>query len=131
MVQTRAARTLCQQPWFTPTRTLLYRYDWLSVRQLVFYQTTIMAHKVMKTGFPVYLGNKMRSNFPNFTRQATSGAIRYDEGFSGRKARSHTSFRYRATREYNRIPGEVREATTLSVFKTRLKAWIKTNIPVT
>ena len=85
-----------------------------------------MAHQVMKTGFPVYLGNKMRSNFPYFTRQATSGASRYDEGFSCRKARSHTSFRYRATREYNRIPGEIREATTLSVFKTRLKALIKT-----
>ena len=131
VVQTRAARTVCKQPWFTPTRTLLYRCNWLSVRQLVFYQTAIMTYKVMKTGFPVYLGNKMRSNFPYMTRQATTGAIRYDEGFSCRRARNHTSFRYRATREYNRIPGEIRKATSLNIFKTRLKAWIKTNIPVT
>ena len=62
----------------------------------MFYQTTIMTYKVMKTGFPVYLGNKMRSNFPYMTRQATTGAIRYDEGFSCRRARNHTSFRYRA-----------------------------------
>ena len=90
-----------------------------------------MAHKVIKTGLPLYLGNKMKSDFPYMTRQAATGAIRYDEGFLSRRAINHASFRYRATREYNRIPGDIREATSLNVLKTRLKGWIKTNIPVT
>ena len=131
VVQTRAARTVCQQPWFTPTRTLLTRCKWLSVRQLVFYQTAIMAHKVKKTGLPAYLARKMRGDFPYRTRQATTGAIRFSEEFFSRKALNHNSFRYRATVGYNRIPGEIREARSLQAFKTKLKSWVKTNIPMT
>ena len=131
VVQTRAARTVCKEPWFTPTRTLLTKCNWLSVRQLVFYQTAIMAHNVMKTGLPAYLGRKMKGDFPYRTRQATTGAIRFSEEFFSRKALNHSSFRYRATVEYNRIPGVIRETGSMQVFKIKLKSWIKANIPVT
>ena len=75
----------------------------------MFYQTAIMAHKVMKTGLPAYLGRKMKGDFPYRTRQATTGAIRFSEEFFSRKALNHSSFRYRATVEYNRIPGVITE----------------------
>ena len=90
-----------------------------------------MAHKVKKTGLPAYLARKMRGDFPYRTRQATTGAIRFSEEFFSRKALNHNSFRYRATVGYNRIPGEIREARSLQAFKTKLKSWVKTNIPMT
>ena len=67
-------------------------------------QTAIMAYKVMKKCSPVYIGNNMSSNLPEITRQATTGAIRFKQGFSCRRVRNDTKFRYRANREYNRLP---------------------------
>ena len=130
VVQTRAARTVCKQNWFTPTHVLLTRCRWLSVRQLVFYQTAIMTFKIMKTGAPAYLGDRMRTAFPYNTRQATTGAIRFGEEYSSKHALNHNSFKYRATVEYNSIPGTIRAANSLQTFKTKLRTWIKANISV-
>ena len=131
VLQTRAARSVCRQSWFTPTHVLLKMCNWLSVRQLVFYQTGIMTHKILKTGNPLYLGNKMISDFPYRTRLATTGAIRYGEEFGSRRALNHSSFRFRATVEYNRLPGSIREAKSVQTFKTKLRMWTQQNISVT
>ena len=37
VLQNRAARCVCKLSWFTPTRILLNKCNWLSIRQLVFY----------------------------------------------------------------------------------------------
>ena len=131
VLQTRAARIVCKQTWFTPTRVLLTRCRWLSVRQLVYYQTAILTYKIMKSGLPVYLGDKMITEFPYRTRQATSGAIRYGEEYGSRRSLNHSSFRIRATVEYNKLPGNIRQEKTLKTFKTKLKQWVKDNIPMT
>ena len=110
---------------------LLARCRWLSVRQLVFYQTAILTHKILRTGLPVYLGNKMNIEFPYRTRQATTGAIRYGEDYTSRRSLNHSSFRIRATVEYNRIPGSIRQSKTIQTFKTKLRQWVKDNIPIT
>ena len=97
----------------------------------MFYQTGIMTHKILKTGNPLYLGNKMISDFPYRTRLATTGAIRYGEEFGSRRALNHSSFRFRATVEYNRLPGSIREANSVHTFKTKLRLWTQQNISVT
>ena len=91
VLQTRAARIVCKQTWFTPTRVLLAKCRWLSVRQLVFYQTAILTHKILRTGLPVYLGNRMSTEFPYRTRQATTGAIRYGEDYTSRRSLQNKS----------------------------------------
>ena len=54
-----------EQGWFTPTRVLLARCKWLSVRQLVYYQTAILAYKVMTVGtFKTKLRQWIRQNIP-------------------------------------------------------------------
>ena len=49
VIQNRAARAVTRMSWFTPTRVLLNKCKWLSVRQLVFYQTGLTTHKIVKT----------------------------------------------------------------------------------
>ena len=51
----RAARFVTGYSCFTSTRRLLTACKWLSVRQLVFYQTVIMTHKIMLL-LPIYYG---------------------------------------------------------------------------
>ena len=91
----------------------------------------ILTYKVIKSGLPVYLGRKLTASFPYRTRQATTGAVRYGEEFSSRRAINHRSYKYRAATEYNRLPGEIREAKTVGTFKTKLRQWITENIPLT
>ena len=130
VVQTRAARIVCQRPWFTPTRTLLTSCNWLSVRQLIVYQTAIMTFKIRKTGLPVYFDSVINAQFPYMTRQAASGGIRYSEDHVRRRALTHRGYRYRATVQYNQIPGEIRGSKTDQTFKKKLRVWIKANVPV-
>ena len=73
IIKNRAARSMAGYNCFNSTRKLLARCNWLSVRQLVFYQTVIMMHRTMKTGLPKHMKQKMSSNFPYQTRQATNG----------------------------------------------------------
>ena len=47
VIQNRAARAVTRMSWFTPTRVLLNKCKWLSVKQLIFYQTVLTTHKIV------------------------------------------------------------------------------------
>ena len=131
VLQNKAARAVTQTSWFTSTRQLLLRCNWLSVKQLVFYQSALMTHKIVTTGSPHYLANKMGTSPPYGTRQDTSGGIRFGEIFSSRHSLSYNSFVYRATTDYNSLPDNIRSISNLSSFKYKLCQWVKSNIPIT
>ena len=57
--QNRAARGVTKSSWFTPTRILMRQCNWQSVKQLVFYHTILTTHKVVLTGKPEYLHDKI------------------------------------------------------------------------
>ena len=130
-LQNKAARAVTQTSWFTSTPQLLLRRNWLCVKQLVFYQSALMTHKIVTTGAPHYLANKMGTSPPYGTRQDTSGGIRFGEIFSSRHSLSHNSFVYRATTDYNSLPANIRIISRLSTFKYKLRQWVKSNIPIT
>ena len=130
VLQNRAARAVTRQSWFTPTRTLLKQCNWLSVHQLIFYQTVLTTHKIVLSGTPLYLSKKMSTEHPYKTRQATEGGIRFGENFEGKTGLTHNSFCYIGTNQYNRIPASIRSAKTMQTFKYKLKKWISSNIPI-
>ena len=130
VIQNKAARAVTRMTWFTPTKVLLKRCRWLSVKQLVFYHRVVTAHKIIKSKAPLYLHRKMSTSHPYQTRQATDGAIRFGENFEGRSSMAGNSFCYGGTVAYNIIPAEVRAANTLQNFKQRLRKWVINNIPV-
>ena len=130
IIMNRAARSVTGYSCFTSTRKLLARCNWLSVRQLVFYQTVIMMHKTMKTGLPKYLKQKMSSNFPYQTRQATNGSIRYGEVFNTKTSLTQSSFAYRGLKDYNLIPASIRACKTMKTFKNKLRKWVLENVNI-
>ena len=115
--------------WFTPTRALLKKCRWLSVKQLVFYHRVVTAHKIVKTNSPLYLHQRMTTTHPYPTRQATGGAIRFGEQFSRKSLLAGNSFCYSGTQDYNRIPADIRNVQTLKNFKFKLRKWVTSNIP--
>ena len=78
-------RTVTHQSCFTNTRLLLAKCNWMSVRQLAFYQTILITHKIIKSGRPFYLYQKMSSQHPYKTRQAADGGFRFRDNFAGKK----------------------------------------------
>ena len=116
--------------WFTPSRILLKKCGWLSVKQLVFYHRVLTAHKIVQTKAPMYLHQKMITSHPYQTRQATDGTIRFGEQFDARSELTRSGFCYSGTQAYNLIPAEIRASRTIQTFKMKLKKWVKSNIPV-
>ena len=130
VLQNRAARAVTRKSWFTSTRVLLRECNWLSVNQLVFYQTVLTTHKIVTSGTPLYLARKMSLNHPYRTRQATEGSIRFGEAFEGTSSITGNSFCYTGTLSYNSLPACIRAVKTLQTFKFKLKKWIHSNIPI-
>ena len=102
----------------------------MSVRQLVFYHSVLATHKIVTSGKPRYLHRVMSTHRPLQTRQATSGEIWLGDNFDSKSDLVQDSFKYRASKGYNRIPGTLRAVKTPSTFKRKLKHWVSTNIPV-
>ena len=130
VLQNRAARAVTGCGWFTSRRKLLKMCNWLSIKQLVFYQTVVLAHKITTTKSPFYLATRMSTSHPKRTRQASTGCIRYGEDFSANKTHTQKSFRHRATTQYNSIPASIRTIQSMASFKFKLRKWVETNIPI-
>ena len=131
VLQNRAARMVTRKSWFTPTSTLLRSCNWLSVHQLCVYQTILSTHQIVKSGRPLYLSNKLSVSHPHNTRQATGGSVRFSDNFRGKSSLVNNSFCYRGTKLYNQISADIRSTQSLIKFKSKVKTWIRLNIPVT
>ena len=58
---------------FTSTKKLMDTCGWLTVKQRVMYQTTIIVHKTFMTNKPYYLHSRLDTEHSYRTRQHTSG----------------------------------------------------------
>ena len=130
VLMNKAARIVTGCKNLTSTKILLIKCNWLCNKQLIFFQTVTMTHKMMLTKSPFYMNKKFNMNYPYDTRQATGGCIRYGEDFHSRRSFSHDSFRYRAAKDYDSIPVQLRNCRSMATFKSKLRKWIGSNIPV-
>ena len=130
IVQNKAARAVTKQNWETPVKTLLNQCNWLSVRQLVMYHSLILLFKVIQTKCPKYIHKKLSVGYSRETRQAETNASRIivSKGFPLELASN--SFRWRTADQWNNLPVTLRNIKNLKTFKTKLKIWIKENVPI-
>ena len=124
----RAARLVTGLSCFTSTKKLMDTCGWLTVKQLVMYQTTIMVHKTFLTKKPYYLHSRLDTEHSYRTRQHTSGCIRLDQTFKYTGDLPKNSFRYRGAHDYNTIPADIRATRNMNTFKSKLRGWIRRNM---
>ena len=121
ILQNRAARCVTKLGWYTSSRQLLKQCNWLSIKQLVFYQTVLEVHRVVKSGSPLYLSDRLVTDHLYNTRQAAGGCVRWLGENSGELSMLQGSFLGRASKMYNEIPVKIRNRASLPTFKKELK----------
>ena len=120
--QNRAARKVTRLGLRTHTSELLNQVGWLPVRQLfVFGKSSLLAN-------PLYLKQKFQQEFAYNTRQATRN--NFSVISRPRSELSRQSFVHNSIFLWNSRPQELKQLTVLSVFKSGLKQWVRSNIPI-
>ena len=128
--QLAAARLVCgfHSKWWSKYR-LLKKVGWLSVNQLVFYNTVLQAHKTITTGKPECINDLIRTEHPYSTRSATANQIRFGESFRHGSNIASSSFKQRAVKSYNSVPLSIRSGSLVTV-KRKLRKWVWQNVPI-
>ena len=119
-------------PWMTLTSSLLNQCGWLSVRQLVVYHSLLLLHKVRRDKKPRYIyermGIKKMSNTRQETQRVISGILKDFRCMRTETARK--SFIPRSIGQWNLLPEELRTTKNLNEFKSKVKEWVRLNIPI-
>ena len=122
VTQLNAARAVCgYRSFYWSKMRLLKACNWLSVNQLYWQQVLMTTHKILVSGKPVNLHNRMMARHHHSTRAATG----VSRGFGNNVMTS--SFNNSATK-YNSLPAKMRETSCLASFKTQLRHWVEGNI---
>ena len=105
---------------------LLSDSGWLSIHQLISYTTILTIYKIVKTGEPIGLANRLRRE----GEQVGGGRGRHelDIRVQGRLNVTREGLVYRGGVMWNSLPVEIRQEHSLHRFKKRVKIWIKENV---
>ena len=145
VVQNKAARVVARLNIFTPTKELMMVCGWLSVRQLLVYHSLVLLYRTVQMQMPLYLYSKVKAggDYTYRTRQAAtfppgfsfgvshptdSGSIR--PGSYPKLDMTKQSWSSKSVEIFNTLPSTLRLEKKLVNFKTRLKEWIKLNVPI-
>ena len=112
----------------TPTQNLLNATGDLSVHQLGAYHTMVTANRIIRTGQPKYLADRLVPRQPQ-PDQAFPARHSNTISVNCELTLSRCGFLYRAARIWNLMPPTLRETARQEVFKTGLRKWILETIP--
>ena len=90
------------------------------------YHSVLLVYKVKASKQHRYLSNMYIGTYKYNTRMAQTGQIKLE----GRPKLELTkySFKWRAAKQLNLLPVELRNSRTLGIFESKVKAWIRDNI---
>ena len=130
VMQNRAARYVAKRDIYTPVRTLLTNCGWLSVYQMVFFQTVVLFYKTRQKKVPAYLFNMASSDYSYSTREKAKGNYKVITAVRRPSSHAMKSYRWRSVDCWNMVPVEIKSIKYAVQFKKSLKVWISQNISI-
>ena len=130
VLQKRVLRLKCRNhDLHTPTVELLNSCGDLSVHQLGAYHTVLQVFKIIKSGQPTYLSEKL------LPRKPSDHGIFPQRHLNTIKVRGHlmlsrSGFFYRGAQLWNSLPPDLRSCSEISTFRKELRRWIRATVPV-
>ena len=120
VLQNQAARIVLNQPRRAHREELYRRLNWLTVHQLVILNRILAVYNIKRTGEPEYLANLL--SMENFR---TNIIIPNTKLSLLRK-----SFVIHGAELWNSLPHSLRQLESRKKFKSEVKKWISSNIPL-
>ena len=122
-LQNRGMRTILKTNRFTPIALMLNSLQWLTVKQRIFLRTMIFIFKILNDLAPPYFGDYIvhhRDIHDHYTRNNDHLYISRTNRFS-----SMNSLFFKGLNNYNQLPNDIKNSTSVNRFKSRLIEFIK------
>jgi hypothetical protein len=118
-IQNNLARVVCNSPYRTSSKPLLKALHWLPVKERITYKIAIITYNCVTTKTPSYLSDLLQIHMPS--KNMRSSGNRTLVLHRCRTATASRSFTSSAPRIWNNLPTDIRNTTSLVVFKKHLK----------
>ena len=119
ILQNKAARLVCRSPPRSNRSALLQKLGWLSMNQLIAFQSLITVFRIRQFKEPKYLATLMCNDTQN-------GRIML---MNSNLTLTSKSFCFRGPSLWNQLPRNVRSEEKLGIFKNMVKKWTLDNVP--
>jgi hypothetical protein len=124
-LQNRAMRVVLGRDRYASVTAMLAELEWLSVRQRLTFNTLVLLFKVKNGLAPQYLGQHV-----NYVGSVTGRTLRNNGDFRiafRRSASGQNSIFCKGLRIYNSLSVELKNETSLSVFKRKIYMFVSSN----
>ena len=134
--QNEAMRQITGKRWVIPgreyvsTAVLLKECGWLSIKQLSFYTTVLCVQKTLLNQSPKLLYEKITSGVRHNTRGAVKNQVERTNVEEARLQLASSSYRWRGHLQHSRLPNSLKDEQDISVFKSKVKCWVRQNVPI-
>lgn len=123
LFQKRAARLILDADLLTPSKDLFARLNWLPFPQRIEFHKAILLYKIFSNQAPIYLNDIFTpvSSVHSLSLRSTTDKHLYSPRPKTETFRK--TFLYSGSKLWNSIPNHVRNAPTLSQFKSLYTQW--------
>ena len=125
VLQNKLNRILLRADRNTPTEKLLEDTGSLSIQQMIAYNSAVLTFKIVNSGKPKYLADKLLQRQEGSELRGRLGSIHMPKM---NLSISKESFLYRGACLLNKLGDNLRNEKRLEIFKTGMKKWAKANI---
>ena len=118
----RLARVVTKSPPFTDSVPLLHSLYWLPVKYRVHFKICLLTYKALHEEQPVYLRSLIATSLPSRSLRSNRGIT-----LSIPRIRTNTgarAFSSCAPSLWNNLPLSVHSATSIAIFRRRLKTYL-------
>ena len=127
ILQNQVNRLLVDVDPLTSTADLVRLTDSLSVHQMVAHQTAVLTHRIVQSGKPQYIADRLKPREANMKLRGGQGALTTPHF---KLSLSREGFIYRGATLFNKLDEHIRTEKDIKKFKKRSKIWVKENIPI-
>ena len=129
VLQNKVMRLKCGLPFDTPTTELIKATGDLSVQQLTAYLTLTTAQRAIVQQQPRYFASKLKLRTKDDI-QVLPERHQFNLETGTRLTIARGGFFYRCASLFNRLPLVLRSCRNQNEFKSKVKEWIRVNVPV-
>ena len=124
--QNNAARVVCRIPKFDHITPTLKALHWLPVKSRIIFKILLLTYRILNGLAPDYLSELLTRYEPKRSLRS-SGQGLLTVPTANLKSYGDRAFSIRAPKEWNHLPVDIRNATSLDIFKKQLKTYLFTH----